>query len=105
MDLNSGMIVWAASAGFASKNEFFIHDQNTLIGRLTGAQAKLQKITIPWEEIKKGLAAMEQQVPAHIAPYQPVDIKIELGNARGIAGVAKDKIKDCLLYTSDAADE
>ena len=86
MELNSGMIVWAASAGFASKNEFFIHDQNTLIGRLTGAQTKLQKITIPWEEIKKGLAAMEQQVPAHIAPYQPVDIKIELGN--------------CLLYTS-----
>ena len=97
MDLNSGMIVWAASAGFASKNEFFIHDQNTLIGRLTGAQAKLQKITIPWEEIKKGLAAMEQQVPAHIAPYQPVDIKIELGNTRGIAGVAKDKIKDGLV--------
>ena len=88
MDLNSGKIVWAASAGFASKNEFFIHDQNTLIGRLTGARTKLQKITVPWDEIKKGLAAMEQQVPAHVAPYQPVDIKTKLGNTR------------CLLYTS-----
>lgn len=103
MDLKSGKVVWAASAGFASKNEFFIHDQNTLVGRLNSSRTKLQRIIVPWERIKQGLAAIEKQVPAHIAPYQPVDIKIEFGKTRGAAVAAENAIRKGLAQRLSSA--
>lgn len=96
IDRQSGKVVWAASTPFASDTHFCVYDQNTLIGRLHNQPTKLQKIPVPWDKIRKSLDAIESQVPAHIAPYQPVDVKIELGRGRGSGAEANKAILDGL---------
>lgn len=93
VDRESGRVVWAAKTPFASRARYFVHDQNTLIGRLHSEPTKLQKIVVPWDKIKEGLKAIEEQVPAHIAPYQSVDIKVEFGKTRGAATDAETSIR------------
>lgn len=92
IDRESGRIVLAFRSPFARETSIFVYDQNTILGRLDSDPLKLQRIEVPWPQMRRSLEAMKQKTPAWIAPYQSVGARLEFGATRGQAQAAKDLI-------------
>ena len=92
VERSSGRILLAFAEKFATDVHMLIHDQNTILGRLGSEPNKISKVEIPWGDIKEAQQAIEDKVPALIAPNQAVDIRIEFGKTLGTAGEAKKLI-------------
>ncbi len=94
IDRATGKVLLAFQTPFASDVRLFVHDQNTIIGRIGSAPNQLSKVAIPWEEVARSRKAMEEKTPAFVAPYQSVDVKVEFGNSRG--GDAEQQIREAI---------
>lgn len=97
VDRASGNVLLAFDEKFGSSVELLVHDQNTLVGRLASRPTQLSKRQIPWEAIERSRKAMAEKTPAFIAPYQPVDIQLDLGGARGAAGETEKQITAAIM--------
>ena len=81
VDRSNGDVLLASEVPFGEDVILFVHDQNTLLGRLGSKPNQLSKCRIPWEEIQRSRKAIEEKTPAYIAPYVPVDVRFDLSNA------------------------
>jgi hypothetical protein len=60
-------------------------DKERLVGRFGEDATKIEQFTIPWEEIRKSVKAMDAKEAAIIASYQPVSVEVVVEKARGDA--------------------
>ena len=96
VERSTGRVLMAFADKFATDVHMLVHDQNTVLGRLGSAPNKISKIEIPWGDIKQSQEAIEDKVPALIAPSQAVDIRLEFGKTLGAAGEAKKLITEAV---------
>ena len=92
MDRETGQVLLGFADKFATDVQFMVHDQNTLIGRIGSSPNQLSRVNIPWSQIRNSQAAIEAKEPAYIAPYQSVDIRIDINRSLGAAKVAEDAL-------------
>lgn len=96
IERSTGNVLLAFDLPFATEAEMYVIDQDTLIGRLPRKRNELSRVTIPWTKIAASQAAIAKKTPAYVAPYQPVDIHVELGDLHGDAKATEESITKAL---------
>ncbi len=97
IDRVSGRVLLALEQPFASNVEAFVYDQNTLLTRLASSPDKITRVNIPWDKLAAAQKAIEDQVPAYLAPYHSVDVRLEFGDLRGSQPEAEDTLRKAIV--------
>jgi hypothetical protein len=71
-------------------------DKDHLVGRFSEEAKQIEQFTIPWEEIRKSLKAMEAKEAAILAAYQPVSVEVVVEKARGDAAELQRTVREAL---------
>ena len=82
-DRESGKIVASIHEPLTRNLTIHVHDDDHLVGTFNHSPDKIQVLEIPWKDIQKSLAQLEENAPALLGPAEPVSIVFELGPLRG----------------------
>lgn len=96
IDRELGIVLLAFKHTGTARVKFYVHDQNWIIARLSNKPTELTKVSIPWEDINRSRDAIVQKVPAYLAPYSKVDVRVKIDTIRGPADSAHQTIVDGL---------
>ena len=96
LDRQSQRIVMSIEEEFARDLSVFVKDENHLIGRFSDNSTVLRSAKIPWDDIRKSLAAIESDDENYLSPSKPVSIKFEFEKLRGDSQSAIDLLTKAL---------